>query len=105
MPRRATSTSFGGKSGNTPGRGPEKGKGGRPVDIFRNRMQELALRAAKAKRLETLLDDKNEDNSAFLKAFQEVSDRGFGKAPQSIDVTSDGEQINGLLVVPTEIEP
>lgn len=68
-------------------------------------MQLLALRAAKAKRLEKMLSDANPDNAAFLKAFQEVADRGFGKAPQSIDVTSDGEQINSLLVVPTEIEP
>lgn len=67
-------------------------------------MQTLALRAAKARRLERLLSDENEDDATFLKAFAEVSDRGFGKAPQSVDVTSAGEQVQSLLVVPSEIE-
>ncbi len=53
--------------------------------------------------LEKLLADESED-SVFLKAFAEVADRGFGKAPQSIDVTSDGEQVQSLLVVPAETE-
>lgn len=103
MPRRANATSFGGKAGNP--RNTTKPGTGRPPDVFRNRMQLLALRAAQAKRLEKLLSDKNPDDHTFLKAFSEVSDRGFGKAPQSVDVTSDGEKIQSLLVVPPEIEP
>lgn len=67
-------------------------------------MQLLAMRAAKAKRLEEMLGDESED-STFLQAFREVCDRGFGKAPQSIDVTSDGERVQSLLVVPAEVEP
>jgi len=66
-------------------------------------MQQLAMRAAHAKRLETLLGDESDD-SAFLKAFAEVCDRGFGKAPQSVDVTSQGERMQSLLVCPPETE-
>ena len=79
----ANATSFGGKSGNpinttVPG-------SGRPPNTFVRRMQILADRAAKAKRWEKLLADKNPDDALFFKAFGEVADRGYGRATQPIE--------------------
>lgn len=106
MPKRANATSFGGSKGNRPGRkkGDPTNVGAMP-EVFRRRMQILASRAAEAKRLERLLSDENADDELFLKAFDRVCDRGYGKAPQSVDVTSDGEKIQSLLVVPEEHAP
>lgn len=83
MPRRATSTSFGGKSGNRRGSGPNKGEGGRPPEVFRQRMQLLASRDATAQRLEAAL--RSDDDLVFLKAFAEVANRGYGKAPEHVE--------------------
>src|SRR5690242_13327191 len=92
MPRRATSTSFGAERGNKP---MSPGPGARPgntVDRFRKEMQERALRADTLHRLDKSLDAK--EDAIFLKAFAEVADRGFGKAPQSIEHTgADGGPI------------
>ena len=83
MPQRATSTSYGASDGNDP-RSPKKYKGGRPTDTFVGRMRTLADRGAKAARWERLLDDKNKDDALFFKAFDDVADRGYGKATQPI---------------------
>ncbi len=65
-------------------------------------MQRRAERAKTLQRLDLALE--SEEDHIFLKAFQEVADRGFGKAPASIDVTSAGEQIQALLMLPPETE-
>ena len=38
---------------------------------------------------------KNPDHAQFMRALQWATDRGYGKAPESVDVTSKGEQVGG----------
>lgn len=83
MPRRATATSYGNKSGNPQGAGPAKGEGGAPTKTFVLAMQRLASRHETLRRLEAELD--SEDPRVFLKAFAEVADRGYGKALQPLE--------------------
>lgn len=105
MPRRATSTSFGKSRGNK--RGPGNRNGVDPL-IFKKRCQILAQRAADSKRLEALLSDpgKGETDEVkaadFLAALREVSNRGFGLPQQSVDVTSGGKVVSGILALPAE---
>ncbi len=80
MPRRATSTSFGGKAGNPQNK--TKAGPGRLPDTFKNRMATLAARAKTAKNVEKILDD--DKHPQFMKALEFAADRGFGKAPQPI---------------------
>lgn len=75
------------------GKGPLPGAGGRPTDIFKRRMQTLASRAAEAKRLERLLADTNPDDKLFFEAFDRVTQHGFGRPAQSVDITSGGEKL------------
>jgi hypothetical protein len=101
MPRRASATSFGGIAGN-PGNKTKAGPGRLP-DIFKMRMANLAARNKTAKNVEKILDDPA--HPAFMKALEFAADRGFGKAAQAIDLTTGGEKINALLVVPEEQAP
>ena len=89
MPRRATSTSYGAEHGNTPN--PHRTAGpGDLTETFRRRCRVLATRAAEAQRLENMLAETNADDELWLRAFDRVADRGFGKAVQAVDVTSTG---------------
>lgn len=99
MPRRAGPTSFGGSRGNARGPGNQYGAN---AQVFQKRMKALAERAALAKRWDRLLSDSNKDDDAFFKAFDRVTDRGFGRPAASLDVTSDGEKVASLLVMPPE---
>jgi hypothetical protein len=100
------------------GRGPAKGSpnAGRPPDEFRALMRSLVSREETVTRLEQILsgkvryiDDEGReafafvDSDTFLKALQYATDRGYGKAQQHLDVTSNGEsltreQIAGMSV-------
>lgn len=82
LPRRATSTSFGAEKGNQPG-----SKNGSPGAVYHKRMKWLAELAAKSKRMEQVLKDPDAPLDDFLKVFDRVSDRSYGKPvqPQSHD--------------------
>jgi hypothetical protein len=105
------------------GRGPAKGapNAGRPPDEFRAMMRDLASRAETVERLTRILTGGVEveidgkpvvmpvDSDTFLKALAFVTDRGYGKAQQHLDVTSDGQsltrdQIAGMSVTQLRAE-
>lgn len=93
MPRHANATSYGGERGNRPVGGDH---GGRPIpEVFRKTMAVRASREASIRRLDKMLA--SEDDEVFLKAWKECADRGFGKAPQSLDVTSGGQPLLDAL--------
>lgn len=100
MPKRATSTSFGASRGNARGPGNRVGP---DVQMFKVRMATIAERTKTAKNLEKILDD--HDHPAFMKALEFASDRGFGKVGQSVDVTSAGKQVSGVVLLPSVVEP
>lgn len=81
MPRRATSTSFGGKAGNP--RNTTIPGTGAPPEVFRRRMALLASRAKTVKQVEEILDDK--DHQHFMRALEYATDRGYGKEAQPLD--------------------
>jgi hypothetical protein len=100
MPRRASATSFGQSKGNRPGR-----KKGDPTNVgvlpatFRNRMALIASRMRTVNELEKILE--NRDHAAFMKAMEFVTERGFGKVPSAVDVTSKGEKVSGVVILPS----
>lgn len=79
------------------GRGPKKGapNAGRPPSEFKAAMRGLASRRAVMDRLRTLTGgSKKVSDDVFLKAFKEVTDRGYGKAVQPLEHSGpDGEPI------------
>lgn len=68
-------------------------------------MRLIADRAAEASRWEALIADDNPDHELFFKAFNAASDRGYGKPAQAVDVTSAGEKLAGLVMMPHEDAP
>jgi hypothetical protein len=68
--------------------------------MFRRKMQLIASRAKTVANVEKLLEAPNHPN--FMRALEFAADRGYGKAPSSVDVTTNGQSINGLLVIPPE---
>lgn len=95
MPRRASATSFGGKRGNP--RGTQPGPGA-PPQTFRDRMKLILDRAKTAKSVETILADP--DHKHFAKVLDTALDRAEGKVPASVDLTSKGEKLNGVVILP-----
>lgn len=89
MPKRATATSFGGKSGNRRGRGPAKGSGGAPPQVFTERLRLILERNKTVKNVETILD--NPDHPKFDKMLDYVTERVHGKVPQAVEQKHDGE--------------
>jgi hypothetical protein len=101
MPRRANATSFGQSRGNKRGKGNTYGAN---AQTFQGRMKALAERAALVKRWERMLSDENPDDKLFFRAFDRVANRGYGLPASSLDVTSGGEAVASLLVMPAEGE-
>jgi len=77
------------------GRGPKKGEGGRPPDEFKRLMRGIVSRKAVADRLRKLTSGSAKvTDDVFLKAFKEVTDRGYGKAVQPLEHSGpDGDPI------------
>jgi hypothetical protein len=73
------------------GKGPPKGSGGAPSSEFLAMMRELASDPDVVGNLAAILKDGTHPD--FLKAWEKVSDRGYGKAQQHMDVTSNGQAI------------
>lgn len=94
MPRHATSTSFGGKAGNK-GNTTKPGPG-RPGKGYTLRMKMLADQYAESKRFEQVLKDPDSSLDDFLKVFDRVSDRAYGKAVQPSSVEG-AMQLNVVL--------
>lgn len=91
------------------GRGPKKGapNAGRPPDVFKALMRELASRDESLVRLAGILkgtaaytdgDGRQVvipvDSDTYLKALAFVTDRGYGKSQQHVDVTTGGETLS-----------
>lgn len=88
MPRHATSTSYGGKAGNTPNTSTPGS--GRPPDTFKMRMATLVERANTVGNIEQILD--NPQHPSFMKALEFATDRAYGKP-------TDNKQLSGEVVV------
>lgn len=69
------------------GRGPKPGTGGRPPNEFKDHMQALASGADVDAYLRKCLAG-DFGPKFFLSALAYATDRGYGKAPQSVDVTA-----------------
>lgn len=97
------------KSGKKPGtftgaddprraRGPKPGapNAGRPTDAFKALMRELANDEVAVANLRYILTTAG-PHEDFLKALAHVTDRGYGKAQQHVDVTTSGQSIAEIL--------
>ena len=93
MPKRATSTSYNGSKANRPGRLP-----GNADAQFKKAMQRRALDGNALKRVDAMLRTGEADD--FKWAWAQAADRGFGRPAQSVDVTSAGDKLPGVILVP-----
>src|SRR5258706_5964431 len=86
MPRRATSTSFGGIQGNKPNGGnPSAGRGlGLSPEQLKKALAWRASQAKTLKRLDEALESK--DHYEFLAAWDRCLERGYGKVAQAFDI-------------------
>ena len=79
------------------GRGPKKGapNAGRPPDEFKRTMRGIVSRKTVVERLKKLTGGSAKvTDDVFLKAFKEVTDRGYGKAVQPLEHSGpDGDPI------------
>jgi len=80
-------------SGGTPG----NSGGGRSPDAFKALMASLADRAGQAMAAGKVLDDAS--GPMYLDAAKWVADRGYGKAHQSVDMTTDGQPMRTQVLV------
>lgn len=88
MPKRATSTSYGGTKGNKPGGHVSHPNGGRGA--FYKRMQYLADLGSRADRWEKVLTDPEAKAWEFYAAFDRAADRGYGKPSQAVEHSGPG---------------
>ena len=68
--------------------GSNGGAGGRPPDEFKARMRELASLAEQQGYVEAVLKDPTHPH--WMRALEYVTERGYGKAPQTVEVTGEG---------------
>ena len=80
-----------------------KGGTGRPPDEFRARMRELATLADKRKHIETVLDDPA--HPQWLPALRHVTEHGYGKAIQPVDLAQTIEVVIRFEDEPGERKP
>lgn len=55
-------------------------------------------RKATVKNLEAIMDDP--DHPQFMRAVEFASDRAHGKPTQGVDMTSKGEKLGGVIIMP-----
>ena len=92
-------TSFGQINGNDPTLGSgAHGKGGRMPNTMRDRLRIIAERSETVAQIEKVLGDSQHRH--FKGVLDTVMDHGYGKAPQSIDLTSNGQPIPGVVILP-----
>lgn len=100
MPPKANRpTAYGGEKENT-----RKGNGRRPGNAdhrFKLAMQKNAENAETLRRVRSMLKP-DSDPDDFKWAFIQAADRGFGKPSQAVDVTSGGDKLPGVILVPAE---
>lgn len=72
------------------GRGPAKGapNAGRPPDAFKEMCRQIASRGARALLAKQVMTDPTHE--AFSSALKWATDHGYGKAPQSVELTGKG---------------
>ena len=80
------------------GKGPPKGSGGRPPDESKATMRRLRDRWLVAAEAEKVLE--NPAHPAWLQAAKFIHEAVEGKAPQPVDVTSQGKALGGVVLLP-----
>jgi hypothetical protein len=98
-PKRVVGRPFTGADDPRKGKGPAKGapNAGRPRDEWKRELQALASSDAVLTHLRATIAA-GPDHPYFPKALDYLTDHGFGKAMQSVDVTSAGEKLGAVLV-------
>ncbi len=88
------------KKGGDPrqGRG-VKGKSGRKPDEFKAMCRALASSEEVEKAVVTAL--KNPKHPAFLGSLKWATEHGYGAPLRAVDVTSKGEQLTGVIILPS----
>ena len=81
-------------AGGTPGQTPGTG---RPPDAWKALCRELASREEMLKTAREVLADKA--HPAWLGAWKFLAEQGYGKAPQSVDLTTDGKSLAPQVIV------
>ncbi len=83
------------------GKGPKPGapNAGRPRDEWKARLQALASRDEVLAHVEQVLLA-GPEHPYFPKALEYVTDHGYGRAASSLDVTSDGKALSGVVILP-----
>jgi len=77
--------------------GTNKGGTGRPPDEFKRAMAELASSDDVLRHVRNVLNDPS--HPQWLGAWKWATERGYGKTPDQLDVTSGGEKMPALLQV------
>lgn len=87
------------------GRGPAPGapNAGRPPDEWKARLRAMASRDEVLTHVETVLLA-GPDNPFFDRALQYVTDHGYGRAQQHVDLTSNGQTLEALIVASRRTE-
>lgn len=85
-----------------PGRGPGKGapNAGRPPDAWRAALRALVDRPSVIAHIEDCLEA-GPEHPFFGKALDYVTDHGYGKAASSVDVTTAGKALSGIVILPS----
>lgn len=88
------------------GRGPKPGapNAGRPRDEWKARLQAMASRDEVLAHVEEVLLD-GPGHPFFARALEYVTDHGYGRAQQSLDVTSNGQTLEALLAASHKPSP
>lgn len=83
------------------GRGPAKGapNAGRPPDEWRKALRALADRPSVIAHVESVLEE-GPTHPFFAKALDYATEHGYGKAASTVDVTSGGERLSGVVILP-----
>lgn len=81
-------------SGGMPG---NVGGTGRPPDAWRALCRTLASRTEMVQTAEEVLKDKN--HPAWLGAWKFLAEQGYGKAAQSLDLTTDGKPLVPQVII------
>ena len=77
--------------------GTNKGGTGRPPDAFRARMRELATYADQQGHIESVLSDP--DHAQWMAALRHVTEHGYGKPAQSVEVSGNLELERQAFVI------
>lgn len=78
------------------------GSGGRPPDKFKAMCRALASSKEVERQVKDILARGSSD-PMFIGALKWASEHGYGRPEQSVDVTSKGEKLPGVILLPAEV--